>query len=82
MLEKATDDDIAGFQSYTIRTLDKKLTTGSDIEQYKVLSVEEDPLNNRQKFLDVMCFPTLFPNGNFGKYHPREHKISHSEYVK
>ena len=32
MLEKATDEDIAGFQSYTIRTLDKKLTTGSDIE--------------------------------------------------
>ena len=38
-----TDDDIAGFQSYTIRTLDKKLTTVSDIEQYN------------QKFLDVMC---------------------------
>ena len=41
-----TDDDIAGFQSYTIRTLDKKLTTVSDIEQYN------------QKFLDVMCFPS------------------------
>ena len=32
---KATDDDISGFQSYTIRTLDKKLTTSSDIESTK-----------------------------------------------
>ena len=29
-----------------------------------------------------MCFPVLFPDGNFGKYHPREVKVSDSEYVK
>ena len=29
-----------------------------------------------------MCFPALFPTGHFGKYHPREVKLSHSEYVK
>ena len=32
-------------------------------------------------YLDVMCFPVLFPTGHFGKY-PREVKRSHSEYVK
>ena len=82
MLEKATDDDVAGFQYYTIRNLDNKLSIQSDIEQYKLLSIKEDPLDNRQKHLDVMCFPVLFPDGNFGKYHPREVKVSHSEYVK
>ena len=51
---------IAGFQSFTIRNLDK-LSTVSDIDQYKLLSVREQALDNRQMHLDVMCFPGLFP---------------------
>ena len=82
MLEKATKEDIVGFQAYTIRNLDNKLSTESDIDQYKVKYVQEDPLDNRQKYLHVMCFPVLFPTGHFGKYHPREVNLSHSEYVK
>ena len=74
MLEKATDDDIAGFQAFTIRNLDNKLSTASDTEQYKVLGVTEDPIDNRQQHLDVMCFPVLFPTGKFGEFHPREKK--------
>ncbi len=81
MLEKATADDIAGFQAFTIQDLDN-LSTDSDTEQYKVLSVNESPLHNRQQHLDVMCFPVLFPTGKFGKFHPREVKPSHSEYIK
>jgi len=68
MLEKASENKIAGFQSFTIRNLDNKLPGESDIEQYKVLSVKEDPLDNRQRHLDVMCFPVLFPTGEFGEY--------------
>ena len=30
----------------------------------------------------LMPFPVLFPDGNFGKYHPRKVKLSHSEYIK
>ena len=81
MLEKASENEIAGFQSFTIRNLDNKLPGESDIEQYKVLSVKEDPLDNRQRHLDVMCFPVLFPTGEFGEYHPRA-KLSNSEYIK
>ena len=33
MLEKATESEIAGFQAYTIRNLDNKLSTESDTEQ-------------------------------------------------
>ena len=69
ILDKADDSDISGFQSFTIRNLENK----SDIEQYNV---------KEQQHLDVMCFPVLFPNGRFGKYHPREVKITHSEYDK
>ena len=82
MLEKASNDDIAGFRSFTIRNLDNKLSTESDIDQYKLLSVREQALDNRQMHLDVMCFPGLFPTGYFGEFHPREKKISHSEFIK
>ena len=60
MLEKATKDDIASFQAFTIRNLDSKLSTESDTDQYKVINIQEDPLDNRQKYLDVMCFPGCF----------------------
>ena len=36
MLEKATFEDMAGFQAYTIRHLNNKLSTASDIDQYKL----------------------------------------------
>ena len=65
MLEKASENEIAGFQSCMVRNLDNKLPGESDIEQYKVLSVKEDPLDNRQQHLDVLCFPVLFPTGEF-----------------
>ena len=72
----------AAFQSYTIRNLNRKAPTESDIEQFKLVNVREKLIDNRLKFLDVMCFPVLFPNGQFGKYHDREVSLSHSEYVK
>ena len=82
MLEKASVDDIQGFQAFTIRNLDNKLSTDSDTEQYKLLNVKEDPIDNCQQYLDVMCFPTLFPTGKFSEHHPRAVKLSHSEHIK
>ena len=74
MLEKADESDIAGFQAYTVRSLDNKLPTDSDIDQYKVMNVSEHPLDSRRLHLDLMCFPALFPTGAFGENHPREVK--------
>ena len=82
MLEKARVDDIKGFQAFTVRNLDNKLSTDSDTEQYKLLSVKEDPIDNRQQYLDAMCFPSLFPTEKFSEHHPRAVKLSHSEYIK
>ena len=62
MLTKATTTEINVFQAFTIRNLDNKFSTTSDVELYKVLSVREEPIDNRQQHLDVMCFPVLFPN--------------------
>ena len=78
MLDKADDDhDISGFQAFTIRNLDNELSIESDIEQYKLLSVREDPIDNQKQHLDPMCFPMLYPTGKFGRFHPPEVKISH-----
>ena len=81
-VEKASVDDIKDFQAFTVRNLDNKLSTDSDTEQYKLLSVKEDPIDNRRQYLGVMCFPSLFPTGKFGEHHPRAVKLSHSEYIK
>ena len=43
MLEKATEDDIVAFQAFTIRNLDNRESTACDIDQYKLLSVREQP---------------------------------------
>ena len=47
-----------------------------------MLNVKEIPLNSRHEYLDVMCFPNLFPSGHFGELHTREVHISSSEYAK
>eukprot|EP00731_Ephydatia_muelleri_P010648 Em0005g1234a len=82
MLEKASVDDIAALQSYTIRSLDQQRSALMDVEQYKMLNVKDDPIQSRQTHLDVMCFPTLFPSGQFGEFHPRDKPVSASEYAK
>ena len=54
----------------------------NDSEQYKLMNVKEDALSNKLKYLDVLCFPTLFPSGRFGESHPRNVPITPSEYAK
>ena len=77
ILERASVDDINGLQAYTIRKMDQYMPTGRDIEHYKLLSVHEQPLDSRQKHLDVLCFPRWY-----GEFHPRPVKLSFSEYLK
>ena len=82
MLEKASDKDeyCAGLQA--IRHLDKPVPTANDIDQFKMVNVKEFPLKINQKHLDLMCFPELFPTGEFGEYHDREVPLTSLEYVK
>ena len=86
MLEKANDQDLEGLSAYTIRNLDSKIVMGSDISQYKLMNVKEAPIDNRQEHLDLLCFPTLFPTGQYGEHHPRQsypaQTLSFSEYIK
>ena len=82
ILERASLDDVHGLQAYTIRKMDQYMPTGRDTEHYKLLNVHEQPLDNRQKYFDVLCFPALFPTGRYGEFHPRPVKLTFSEYLK
>ena len=82
MLKKVSADDVSSYQSYTIRRLDQRQSSMPDSEQYKLTNVKEDALSNKFKYLDVLCFPTLFPSGRFGESHPRKVPISASEFAK
>ena len=79
MLQKISVDEISSYQSYTIRRLDQQQSKMPDSEQYKL---KEDALSNKLKYLDVLCFPTLFPSGRFGESHPRKVPITPSEFAK
>ena len=82
LIEKSSDEDIAALDAYTIRRMDQFSSTGKDIDHYKLLHVKEKPLDNRLKYLDVLCFPTLFPSGHYGEFHPRTVNLAFSEYIK
>ena len=79
MLKKVCAEDVSSYQSYTIRRLDRKEPNVPDTDQYKLSSVQENALSNKFTYLDIMCFPTLFPSGRFAESHPQEipiHKVS------
>lgn len=39
-------------------------------------------INNRDKFLDVKCFPDLYPEGKFGQFQTRQQKVMSSDFTK
>ena len=82
MLGKVTTDEVSSYQSYTVRQLNSKQSSLPDSEHYKLVDVKEDALSNKLKYLDVLCFPTHYPTQKFGEWHPRQHKISPSKFVK
>ena len=82
VLQQASDEDIAALDAYTIRKINQFSSTGKDIDHYQLLHVKEKPLDIHLKYLDVLCFPTLFPSGRYGEYHTRPVKLAFSEYIK
>ena len=47
VLEKVTKEDIFNLQCYTIRNLSTKQFIGDDIEQYKLMNVQEEPIDSQ-----------------------------------
>ena len=82
LLEKASEQEVLALDHYTIRQILASMPLQSDIDHYKLLKFSEPALYNRLKYLDVMCFPHLFPTGEHGGHHLRQVKLSFSEYIK
>ena len=83
MVKKVQDkkEYVAELQAYTDRSINQSIPTTSDIDQYRMVSVDEFPIKGTQEYIDCMCFPDLFPTGEFGQHHPRE-VLGFSAYVK
>uniref|UniRef100_A0A1X7SJ22 Uncharacterized protein n=1 Tax=Amphimedon queenslandica TaxID=400682 RepID=A0A1X7SJ22_AMPQE len=64
MLEKANDQDFERLSAYTIRDLDSKIATGSDISQYKVMNVKEAPIDIGKSILICYAFLLYFLQDN------------------
>ena len=62
--------------------MDEKLPIGLDCEHYKMLTIEERPLDSWHCHLDVLCFPSMFPSGRYGQNHHRDVQLQFSEYLK
>ena len=50
-----------------------------DIDQYKMVNVEEFPIKG---YSDLMCFPYLFPTGQFGEHYYRDIPLRNVEFIK
>ena len=74
MLQKVSAEEVSSYQSYTVRQLNSKRSSLPDSEHYKLVDMKEDALSN---YLDMVCFPTLFPTAKCSESHPRRQLMRH-----
>ena len=59
--------------------MEEKLPVGLDCDHYKMLTIEECPLDSWHCRLDALCFPSLFPTGQFGQHHHQDVKLQYAK---
>lgn len=64
------------------RILSDEWTKDCLLAHYKMHTIQERPLDTQHCHLDVLCFPSLFPTGNYGQFYYQDVKLQFSEYVK
>ena len=83
MVEKiAENEEESYYEQYTINPLHAPRENQKATALYQMLKVNEPPLDNRMKYLDMLCFPDLYPLGIGGQRCHREVPLSAAEYVK
>ena len=63
----AEDEEAVLYEQYTINALHAPRQNERATALYQLLKVNEAPLDNRTKHLDMMCFPDLYPYGMGGQ---------------
>ena len=60
---------------------EKRINESSTV-LYQMLKVQDMPIDNRYKTLDLLCFPHLYPFGKNGQHENRPKRLSDSEFIK
>lgn len=77
-----TEADADYHSQYTIYPLHENRQNVQVSALYQMARVEAASIDNRDKDLDLKCFPHLFPEGKFGQWHERNVKLGSSEFIK
>ncbi|KYN30142.1 hypothetical protein ALC57_00398 [Trachymyrmex cornetzi] len=68
---------------YTIYPMHaKRIGNESALKLYQMLKIEDVPMDNRYKYLDVMCFPDLYPEGVNGQREDRNFALTEYLFVR
>ncbi|XP_070517913.1 uncharacterized protein [Cardiocondyla obscurior] len=82
MLTQKNDNE-SYYEQYTIYPLYEKKENKTATALYQMLKIQDVPLDNREKNLDLMCFPDLYPFGKNGQYdEERPNKLQEHEFIK
>jgi len=82
MLTQKEEND-SYYEQYTIYPLYEKKENKTAIALYQMLKIQGIPLDNREKNLDLMCFPDLYPFGLNGQCDiKRPVKLQEHEFIK
>jgi len=60
----------------------KKKSRESTITLFQMLKIQELSLDNPDKFLNLLCFPDLYPFGINAQHESRRIKFHHHEFIK
>ena len=80
--EIAESEEATLYEQYTINPLHAPRQNERATALYQLLKVNEAPLDNCTKHLDMLCFPDLYPYGIGGQACQREVYIRPADYVK
>jgi len=80
--EVAEHEEGAYYEQYTIDPLHAPRENKKATALYQMLKVNEAPLDSRMKYLDMLCFPDIYPYGTGGQKCDRTVALSAAEYVK
>lgn len=82
MITQVTDGNDGYYEQYTIYPLYEKKANKTSTDLYQMLKVQDMLLDNREKNLDLMCFPDLYPFGMYGQHETRQVKLHDYEFIK
>lgn len=63
------------FNHYTVIDLDKLNTNHTDIEKYAMKKVIAQPIQDKDRDMDHLCFVDIFPKGTGGMYDERTFRV-------